>query len=322
MSPARRALITGVTGQDGWYLAQQLLEDDCVVFGLIHPSDERPIPAGVTAVTGDLVDSDSLLAAVSVAEPDELYNLAGLASVALAWREPVLAAEVTGVGLIRLVEATRAWGDPLKRTVRVVQASSAEMFGDVAAPQDESTPIAPVNPYGAAKAFAHQMAGVYRGAGVPVSTAILYNHESPRRESVYVTRRITEGVARIAKGSSEPLRLGNLEARRDWGYAPDYMSALRLIARHERAEDFVIATGVSHTVADFVAAAFAHVGITDWRSRIEVDQSLVRAADAGEQRGDATKAHTVLGWAPRVSFEQVVAMMVDTDLALLAAPAN
>ena len=309
-----RALITGVTGQDGSYLTELLLQQGYDVFGLIRAGDDASVDDRVTVLTGDLTDADSLRAAVTTADPDEVYNLAGISSVALSWQEPELTADVTGLGLLRVVRAVREHGEQRGRTARIVQASSAEIFGHAEPPQNETTPLAPTSPYGAAKAFAHSLVGVYRSTGLPISTAILYNHESPRRPPTFVTRRITQGVARIAGGSTEPLRLGNLDARRDWGFAGDYVRALQLIATHERPDDFVIATGESRSVGDFVAAAFAHVGIEDWRAHVEIDPAFVRPNDPGEQRGDATKARTELGWQPQTSFAELVAAMVETDL--------
>jgi GDPmannose 4,6-dehydratase len=197
----------------------------------------------------------------------------------------------------------------------VLQASSSEIFGEPEhAPQDESTPIRPVNPYGAAKAFAHHLVGVYRARGLPASACVLYNHESPRRPDTFVARKITKAAAMIAAGRQQPLRLGNLDTRRDWGWAPDYVNAMRLALAHREPGDYVIATGRAHSVRDLVAAAFEHAGVPDWSRHVEVDPALVRPADAAQQVGDATKARTVLGWRPTVSFEEMVARMVDADL--------
>jgi len=312
---SRRALLTGITGQDGWYLAELLVAQGYEVFGVVRSDDTAPAPPDVRIVEGDLTDASSLRKVMSVSTPSEVYNLAGVSSVALSWEEPMLTADVNGLGVLRLIEAVRELQASIGSPVRIVQASSAEIFGNAAAPQDEVTPIAPVTPYGAAKAFAQHLIAVYRKAGVSASSAILYNHESPRRPPSFVTRRITRGVARIARGSSEPLRLGNLEARRDWGFAGDYVRALHLIAQHPEPDDFVVATGVSHSVADFVQAAFAHVGIDDWQSRVEVDPNFIRPTDPGEQRGDVTKTRSVLGWEPKVDFAEMIGAMVDADLA-------
>lgn len=314
-----RALITGVTGQDGWYLSEALLAEGVTVFGLVAPGDASGRPPGVVPLPGDMRDAASLRSAVDAAEPDEVYNLAAISSVAQSWHEPEAVADVNGVGVVRLLEAVRAFEDerPGAR-VRVVQAGSAEIFGDAPAPQDESTPLAPGTPYGAAKAYAHHVVRAYRGAGAWAANAILYNHESPRRPEAFVTRKITAAAAAIAAGREERLVLGNLDVRRDWGFAGDYADALRRIARHPVPADFVVATGVSHSIADFVRTAFAEVGIHDWERYVVLDPALQRAGDADEQRGDATLARTVLGWAPTVDFAGLVRMMVDADRAALA----
>jgi GDPmannose 4,6-dehydratase len=303
-----RALITGVTGQDGWYLSEILAEQGYDVFGLVTSEDSAAVPPYVTAFSGDMRDRRSLDEALDETEPDEVYNLASISSVAQSWREPELVAEVNGLGTMRLLAALQG------RDVRFVQASSAEIFGTAAPPQDETTPIAPTTPYGVSKAFAHHAVAVYREAGLHASSVILFNHESPRRPDTFVTRKITKAVAAIAAGSPERLRLGNLEIRRDWGYARDYAEAMTLVARHDEPTDFVIATGVSRTIADFVAAAFACVGIDDWAAQVELDPEFARPGDSREQRGDPSKAHKLLGWSPTVSFEDIVRLMVDNDI--------
>jgi GDPmannose 4,6-dehydratase len=315
----RRALITGVTGQDAWYLTQLLLADGYQVFGLVHQGDAAPVPDGVTAISGDLADAADVRLAVEHSLPDEVYNLGGVSSVALSWEEPLLTAEVTGLGFLRVIDAVRALPANRASEVRIVQASSAEIFGDAAGPQAERAPISPVTPYGAAKAFAHQLARVYRGAGLSISTAIMYNHESPRRPDTFVTRKITSTVARIARGEADRLYVGNLGARRDWGFAGDYARALQLIGRHPVADDFVVASGESHSVADFVATAFRHIGVIDWRALVEVDPRLQRPVDPPEQRGDSSKIRRELGWTPSKSFEEMVGEMVDADLQLIDA---
>jgi len=301
------ALVTGITGQDGWYLAELLQAAGEQVFGLVVPGDPHPLPPGVTAVEGDLRDGGSITRALERSAADVVYNLAALSSVAASWTDPVPVAEVTGVGVARLLAAVRGSG------VRVVHASSAEIFGDAPAPQSEATPVAPTNPYGAAKAFAQHLVQAFRAQGVRASTAILFPHESPRRPAQFVSRKITRTVAAIAAGSDEQLVLGNLDARRDWGFAGDYARALQLIAAHEEPDDFVIATGESHSIRDFAAAAFEHAGVVDWERRVERSDEFVRPADAGELRGDATRARELLGWAPSVDFAGLVAMMVDAD---------
>jgi GDPmannose 4,6-dehydratase len=303
-----RALITGVTGQDGWYLSELLLAHGYEVFGVVTADDPTAVPPGVTPLHGDLRQPESLIAALDKARPDEVYNLASVSSVALSWQEPELVADVNGVGAVRLLAALR------DSEVRFVQASSAEIFGTAAPPQDESTPVAPTTPYGASKAFAHHAVAAYRQAGLHASSVILFNHESPRRPDTFVTRKITKAVAAIAAGSSEPLRLGSLDVRRDWGYAGDYAEAMTRIARHPEPTDFVIATGTSHTIADFAAAAFACVGIDDWQSHVVVDVELARQGDSHEQRGNAAKARSLLGWKPTVGFADIVRLMVDNDI--------
>jgi GDPmannose 4,6-dehydratase len=317
MTAPPRALITGVTGQDGWYLSRLLLADGYQVFGLVHRDDGVPAPDGVIVVNGNLADSADVQTAVDYAQPDEVYNLAGLSSVALSWEHPMLTAEVTGLGLLRVITAVSALPSGRGGQSRIVQASSAEIFGEAVSPQTERTPVAPLTPYGAAKAFAHQLARVYRGAGASISTAILYNHESPRRPETFVTRKITRTVAKIARGEADRLCIGNLEARRDWGYAADYARALQLIGRHPTADDFIVASGESHTVADFIATAFRRIGVTDWRALVDVDPRFQRPVDPREQRGDSSKIRRELGWCPSISFEDMVNEMVDADLQLV-----
>jgi len=317
MTTPPRALITGVAGQDGWYLSRLLQADGYQVFGLVHRDDGVPVPDGVILVSGNLADSAEVQAAVNYAQPDEVYNLAGVSSVALSWQAPILTAEVTGLGLLRVITAVSALCKRNGRQIRIVQASSAEIFGEAAGPQTEHSSIAPVTPYGAAKAFAHQLARVYRGSGASISTAILYNHESPRRPETFVTRKITRTVAKIARGEADRLRIGNLEARRDWGFAGDYARALQLIGRHTAADDFIVASGESHTVADFVATAFRRIGVTDWHALVDVDPRFQRPVDPPEQRGDSSKVRRELGWCPSKSFEEMVNEMVDADLQLI-----
>jgi GDPmannose 4,6-dehydratase len=310
-----RVLVTGVTGQDGWYLAELLQGRGDEVFGLVTSSDPAPLPPGVRAVPGDMRDARSLRSALLSVEPDRVFNLASISSVAQSWEDPETVADVNGVGVVRLLTAIAELQARTGRSVRFVQASSAEIFGDAPPPQHEGTPIAPRTPYGAAKAYAHHVVSAYRGAGAWAASAILYNHESPRRPDTFVTRKITRTVAAIAAGRAERLTLGNLDARRDWGYARDYADALVRMADQDRPRDFVVATGVSHSIADFVREAFARVGIADWEAYVAVDPALQRAGDANEQRGDASLARSVLGWAPTVDFAGLVALMVDADLA-------
>ncbi|WP_029138219.1 GDP-mannose 4,6-dehydratase [Nakamurella lactea] len=313
-----RVLITGITGQDGGYLAEQLSNDGAEIHGLVRDGDEaasgllQRLPQAQLH-TGDLTDTEGMRDLLRVLKPSEVYNLAGISSVAQSWEQPTLTAEVTGVAVAVLLQT--AWqltesGNP----VRFVQASSAEMFGNPQrSPQNESTPIAPVSPYGAAKAYAHHLVGVYRARGLHACSLILYNHESPRRPSSFVTRKITQAAARIAGGDTEQLALGNLDARRDWGWAPDYVDAMVRAARHAVPGDYVIATGVEHTVRDFVAAAFVAAGIDDWNQYVRVDPRFFRPVDAVEQIGDPSKAGQLLGWAPTVPFDEIVARMVRAE---------
>lgn len=317
-----RAFVTGVTGQDGSYLCQRLTADGVEVHGLTHHGDTGvddllALCPGVVLHEGDLLDTDGLAALIDGVEPDEIYNLGGISSVAFSWEHPVLTAQVSGLGALGLLEAAWRLQERTGRAVRVLQASSAEIFGQpTESPQRETTPVRPQSPYGAAKAFAHHAVAVYRARGLGACSVILFNHESPRRPATFVTRKITQAAARIASGQQDSLSLGNLDARRDWGWAPDYVEAMIRAVRHERTDDYVVATGTSHSVRDFVAAAFAHAGLDDWSGYVRVDESLTRPADAVEQVGDAGKAARELGWTPSVPFEQIVARMVDEDLGL------
>ncbi|SMH33374.1 GDPmannose 4,6-dehydratase [Rathayibacter oskolensis] len=311
------AFVTGASGQDGGYLVERLLADGWDVSALVRGGDDAALPAAVRPLEGDLRGPEGLGRAVAEAAPDAVFHLAGISSVAQSWQEPVLTAEVTGTAVAALLEAALTLQESSGREVRFVQASSSEIFGAATEnPQTESTPIRPVSPYGAAKAFAHLLVGVYRGRGLHASSAILYNHESPRRPESFVTRKITAGVAAIAAGTAEELSLGNLDARRDWGWAPDYVDALLRASRADSADDYVVATGVSHSVREFVGAAFAAAGIDDWEGRVVIDPRFARPVDAPEMRGDASKARRELGWAPTVGFEEIVARMVENDLDL------
>ena len=308
-----RALVTGVGGQDGSYLVEQLVAEGLEVHGFTH-GRALSVP-GVEVHVGDITRTDEVRRLVLDLAPDEIYNLAAVSSVARSWEEPDLTAAVNGTGAVGVLDAAFRLQQRLGRPVRVVQASSAEIFGEPdRSPQDEHTPLRPVNPYGAAKAYAHSMCGIYRQRGLPVSAVILYNHESPRRPPHFVTRRIAAGVAAIARGEADRLTLGNLDARRDWGWAPDYVDAMVRAARADDPQDYVIATGVSHSVRELVAAAFAHVGIEDWEPLVEVDPALARPVDAAELVGDATKARDLLDWTPTVSFDELVSRLVTAEL--------
>ncbi|QIK75270.1 GDP-mannose 4,6-dehydratase [Nocardioides piscis] len=307
-----RALITGVGGQDGSYLAERLVADGVEVHALVLDEGRRPpyCPSEVILHLGDLADVEATRRLVVDLAPDEIYNLAAISSVAQSWSEPDLVSRVNGFAAVALLESARQVGEH----VRFVQASSAEIFGEPAtSPQDEDTPVAPTNPYGAAKAYAHLSVAVQRRRGLHASSLVLYNHESPRRPERFVTRKITAGVAAIAQGRADELVLGNLSARRDWGWAPDYVEAMLLAARADEPQDFVIATGVAHSVRDFVAAAFRHAGIEDWEGLVRSDPGLTRPADATELRGDATRARERLGWRPSMQFDEIVIRMVDAE---------
>jgi GDPmannose 4,6-dehydratase len=316
-----RALITGVSGQDGGYLCERLVADGAEVHGVDRAgidTDDHPWLDGVTLHKGDITDTAATARLIDQIEPDEVYNLAAVSSVALSWSQPVLTTRVNSLAVAGLLEAVYQLGERTGRPVRFVQASSAEIFGVACqVPQNEQTPITPANPYGAAKAFAHHLVGMYRLRGLHASTVICYGHESVRRPPTFVTRKITSTVAAIAAGRADELVLGSLDARRDWGWAPEYVEAMVLAARHHDPGDYVLATGRAHAVAEFVEAAFTRVGISDWQRYVRSDPAFVRPADPGLQVGDATRARDVLGWTPRVVFPEVAHLMVDADLAAL-----
>ena len=310
------ALVTGATGQDGSYLVERLLAEGHEVHGLVRSDDlGGAIPEGLVVHEVDLGTAPADLAAlVDRVGPDELYNLGGISSVARSWEDPLLTTRVNGVAALTLMDAARRLQERRGREVRVLQPSSAEIFGEPAhSPQDEETAIRPVSPYGAAKAFAHHVAAVERSRGLFTATVILYNHESPRRPATFVTRKITSTVAAIAAGRADRLTLGNLDARRDWGWAPDYVDAMVRAVRHDQPGDYVVATGHAHSVRDFVAAAFAHAGVERWERLVDVDPSLLRPADPGLLVGDPTRAREVLGWRPTVGFQDLVGHLVDAE---------
>ena len=316
MTSGGRAFVTGIGGQDGRYLARRLLDEGVEVHALAHEAEPPPDLPGVELHLGDLTRADDVCRLLLDLQPAEIYNLAGMSSVGRSWEEPQLSFAINGTAAAALLESAHRLQERTGRPVRVVQASSAEMFGQPdRSPQDENTPIRPVNPYGEAKAFAHHQVGAWRAQGLHASAAILYNHESPLRPRQFMTRKITSTVAAISRGEADRLVLGNLDARRDWGWAPDYVDAMVRAARADQPDDYVVATGVAHSVRDFVAAAFAHAGVGDWEPLVEVDAALVRPVDATELVGDATRAAKELGWMPTVGFEGVVTRMVDADLA-------
>ncbi len=319
-----RALITGITGQDGRYLADLLHAKGYEVFGLVAgPPDgrdglvEEP-RSFVRLLRGDLRDGRSLVAALEVAQPDEVYNLAAVSSVALSFREPERTADVTGVGVLRLLEAVRMAGGGDGNRIRFYQASSSEMFGAARrSPQSEETAFHPRSPYALAKVFGYHATVNYREAyGLHASNGICFNHESPLRGPEYVTRKVTRSAARIKLGLQSEIVLGNLDARRDWGFAGDYVRAMWMMLQQPEPDDYVIATGETHSVRELVEQAFLAAGIEDWERYVRADDRFLRPADVDCLVGDPTKARTVLGWKAECSFEDLIRMMVESDLAL------
>jgi GDPmannose 4,6-dehydratase len=317
----RSALITGITGQDGSYLAEFLLAKNYRVYGLVRRSStvnfERinHLQDSVVLIPGDLLDQSSLISAIQKAQPQEIYNLAAQSFVPTSWTQPVLTGEFTALGVTRMLEAIRVV-DP---TIRFYQASSSEMFGMVEeSPQNESTRFYPRSPYGVAKLYGHWITVNARESyGLFACSGILFNHESPRRGVEFVTRKVTYNAARIKLGLQKKLKIGNLDAERDWGFAGDYVRAMWLMLQQETAADFVIATGLTHSVRRLLELAFTHVGL-DYRDHIEVDPSLLRPAEVHHLLGDYAKARRQLGWTPEVSFEKLVGMMMDSDLELIS----
>jgi GDPmannose 4,6-dehydratase len=319
---ARRALITGITGQDGSYLADLLLEKGYEVHGMVRRASTETfqrlehIRDELILHTGDVLDQRSLGDVLRECRPDEIYNLAAMSFVAASWSQPVLTAEFTAVGVTRMLEAMRE----VAPDARFYQASSSEMFGTVQElPQRESTPFHPRSPYGVAKCYGHFITVNYRESyGLFACSGILFNHESPRRGLEFVTRKVTHGAAAIKLGLREELALGNLDAERDWGYAKDYVEAMWLMLQQEEPEDYVIATGQSHSVRELVGIAFDHAGL-DPMKHVRTDPRYLRPAEVEHLVGDYAKARERLGWRPRTSFEELVRQMVDSDLELLAA---
>jgi GDPmannose 4,6-dehydratase len=325
-----RALITGITGQDGLYLAELLLAKGYRVFGLIrgqnNPKAElvaRTVP-GVTLLSGDLTDLSSLLRALQVAAPDEVYNLGAVSFVAYSWEQAALTTDVTGKGVLNILEAIRLHARGDSAAIRFYQASSSEMFGKAQrVPQDESTLLWPRSPYGVAKAFGHHMTINYRESyGMHASSGILFNHESPRRGKEFVTRKVSLAVAAIKLGLRDRFTIGNLDARRDWGFAGDYVEAMWAMLQQPQGGDFVVATGHTHSVRDLIGQAFAVVGIDDWEPHVDLDPDLLRPAEVDLLVGDASRAREVLGWKPTVGFAELVEMMVEADLRALRAEAG
>src|SRR3954466_8007241 len=315
------ALITGITGQDGSYLAELLLEKGYDVHGMVRRSSTEKFERiehlrdRITLHQADLLDQRSLVDALRAAKPTEVYNLAAMSFVAVSWIQPTLTAEFTGVGVTRILEAMRE----VCPQARFYQASSSEMFGKVLeVPQSESTPFYPRSPYGVAKAYGHFITVNYRESyDLHATAGILFNHESPRRGLEFVTRKITWHAAAIKHGVVDELRLGNLDAQRDWGYARDYVEAMWLMLQQDTADDYVIATGQTHTVRECVEVAFDQAGLGDWERHVVIDPAFVRPAEVDLLIGDPSKAKRELGWEPRTSFEQLIRLMVDADVRLL-----
>jgi GDPmannose 4,6-dehydratase len=321
----KKALITGINGQDGSYLAEHLLSEGYQVHGLVRRASARSFQRlshlldRIELVTGDLLDQTSLITALREIEPDEVYNLAAQSFVPASFSQPVLTGEFNGLGVTRLLDAIRM----VNPKIRFYQASSSEMFGNVeTAPQDEQTKFQPRSPYGVAKLYGHWITVNFRESyGMYAVSGILFNHESPRRGAEFVTRKITLGAARIAAGLQKDLRLGNLEARRDWGFTGDYVRAMRLMLQQPEPKDFVIGTGETHSVKELVELAFAMLGM-NWRDHVIVDPSLSRPADVDQLFANPARAKAELGWVPTVSFRELVKMMVEADLELVARDAR
>jgi len=317
-----RALITGITGQDGLYLSELLLSKGYEVFGLIRGQSNpkldlvRQTVPDVHIITGDLTDMSSLIRALNVSRPDEVYNLGAISFVAYSWENAHVTTDVTGKGVLNILEAIRLYAGDNAPNVRFYQASSSEMFGKAQeVPQRESTLLWPRSPYGVAKVFGHYMTINYRESyGMHASSGILFNHESPRRGPEFVTRKVSQAVARISLGLQDSILMGNLDAKRDWGFAGDYVEAMWRMLQQETADDYVVATGKSHSIRDLLDVAFARVGIEDWTPLVNQDKRFMRPAEIEQLTGEPAKAHRVLGWEPKVGFEELVHMMVDNDL--------
>jgi GDPmannose 4,6-dehydratase len=327
----RRALITGITGQDGSYLAEHLVDMGYEVWGLVRGQANprvrhlRQSLGDVRLIRGDLLDQGSLIAAVERVQPDEVYNLAAISYVPMSWQQAELTGEVTGLGVLRVLEAIRvcsgisASRSPGRGQIRFYQASTSEMFGQVTqTPQNEQTAFHPRSPYGVAKVYGHFLTQNYRESyGMYAVSGIMFNHESPRRGAEFVTRKVSLGVAKIKLGYERQLRLGNLSASRDWGFAGDYVRAMQLMLAQDSPSDYVIGTGVTHSVETLVDTAFRVAGL-DWRDHVVTDAAFIRPAEVDRLCADAAKARDELGWEPKIGFEELVAMMVDADLELLA----
>ena len=317
-----RALITGITGQDGLYLGELLLSKGYEVYGLIRGQNnpkralvEATLP-GIHLLTGDLTDLSSLIRALETAKPDEFYNLGAISFVAYSWENASLTTEVTAKGVLNALEAVRLYSGDEPQKVRFYQASSSEMFGKVQqVPQNEDTLLWPRSPYGVAKVFGHYMTINYRESyGMHASSGVLFNHESPRRGPEFVTRKVSQAVARISLGLQDKIVLGNLDARRDWGFAGDYVEAMWLMLQQDEADDYVISTGETHSIRELLEKAFAAAGITEWQQYIEQNPEFMRPAEVDLLIGSSAKAEKALGWKPKVGFEELVTMMVENDI--------
>ena len=324
------AFITGITGQDGQHLAAFLHDRGYDVYGMVKGQsnprvgavlDEMPF---IEMVPGDLADLPSLVAALNMAQPDEVYNLGAISFVALSFNQAELTANITGLGVLRMLEAIRMVGGTNDNPIRFYQASSSEMFGKVReTPQTEATPFHPRSPYGCAKVFGHDIVVNYRESyGLYACSGILFNHEGPRRGLEFVTRKVTNAVARIKLGLQHELVLGNLDSKRDWGYAGDYVKAMWMMLQQDEPGDYVIATGVAHSIEDLVERAFCEVGIDDWGQYVRQDPKFYRPAEVDLLIGDASKAHRQLGWAPEIGFDELISMMVRHDLEVEARKAG
>jgi GDPmannose 4,6-dehydratase len=318
----KRALVTGVTGQDGYYLSKLLLSQGYEVYGLVRGQNNPKIEflrkelPEVKILTGDLLDMSSIMRALEASQPNEVYNLGAISFVAYSWENAFLTSDVTGKGVLNVLEAVRLFAGKNTGSVRFYQASSSEMFGKVQhVPQSESTLLWPRSPYGVAKVFGHYMTINYRESyGMHASSGILFNHESPMRGPEFVTRKISLAVARIAAGKQERITLGNIEAKRDWGFAGDYVDAMWRMLQQDEADDYVVSTNQTHSVREFLEIAFNHVGISEWEPLVYQDPQFFRPAEVDLLIGDASKAKEKLGWEPKVAFAELVAMMVDADV--------
>ncbi len=312
------AIVTGITGQDGTYLAQLLLSRGYSVYGLVRGQNNPRLATvadlcpGIEFVEGDLLDQSSLIAALETCQPTEVYNLGAISFVGLSFKQAVLTGEITGLGVTRMLEAIRT----VNPKIRFYQASSSEMFGKVReTPQTELTPFHPRSPYGVAKVYGHFITLNYRESyGIHASSGILFNHESPRRGLEFVTRKITNGVARIKLGLQKQVALGNLDSKRDWGFAGDYVEAMYLMLQQPEPDDYVIATGETHSIREFLELAFSHAGL-DWQEHVVSDERFMRPAEVDYLIGDASRARSTLGWAPKTTFPELVKVMVDSDMA-------